>query len=405
MKILVINPKIPYPVWEGDSLRIYHLYARLASWNEVSLLFPYSTENEMKYLSQLKDSFSEIYCVKMEDTNHNSLPVKLLNYVTSGPSYLLRKKNPHFFHEFKRKLVTVLRDKNIQIIHVHTLEMAEFTNRLRGIPRLLDIADSSSLAYARKANFYGKDFSLRTLLRYLNYKKLKRFEKLSIESHNVCTSVSPIDAAAMKALALAANIHVIPNGVDTAFFAPLPVEEESPSVVFSGVMNFLPNMDAVLHFFREILPLVRQKIPALRFYIVGRSPTQEIKNLGQYNNIIVTGFVKDIRKWICKANVVVCPMRIGSGIKNKILEAMALGKPVVTTSIGSEALDVRPDIDIFIADTPKDFAHKIVKLIQDIGLRKYIGNNARRRVTNLYSWDVTAKKYQQLFERLSCGRG
>jgi len=165
-------------------------------------------------------------------------------------------------------------------------------------------------------------------------------------------------------------------------------------------MSFKPNIDAVLYFYKEIFPKIRRVFPNIHFYVVGTSPVNEIIRLREDNNVIVTGAVDDVRPFIMKANVVVVPMRMGSGMKNKILEAMALQKPVVCTSLAIEALDNKCKNVVFIGNTPEEFADKTIMLLKNERERKEVGFKARKVVEEVYSWKRCAKKYCKLFETL-----
>ncbi|MHB8104774.1 MAG: glycosyltransferase family 4 protein, partial [Dehalococcoidales bacterium] len=217
----------------------------------------------------------------------------------------------------------------------------------------------------------------------------------------VTTVVSPMDKKFLNKLNKKADVRVIPNGVDINYFSARDViEEDYPSILFFGTMDFSPNVDAALYIYHEILPLIRVKIPNVKFYIAGADPSPEIKKLAKDNNIIVTGFIEDIRFELQRANVVLVPMRKGSGIKNKILEAMAMETPIVTNSIGAEALSEEAKNCLLIGDTADAIADHVVNLLINPERGLNLAKRGRTVVMRQYTWDGVAKQYEELYLEL-----
>jgi len=158
-------------------------------------------------------------------------------------------------------------------------------------------------------------------------------------------------------------------------------------------MGFAPSIDAVLYFCREIFPLIQEKISEVKFYIVGKNPSGEVRNLGS-EQIFVTGYVDDVRLFLDRASVFVCPMRKGAGIKNKVLQAWAMAKPVVATSVALGGLRVVPDENIIVADGARSFAQKVVSLLENSYLREKLGRRARETVREHYSWEQQARSLE-----------
>ena len=185
-------------------------------------------------------------------------------------------------------------------------------------------------------------------------------------------------------------MHVVATGVDTEYFAPA-AQASGRDLVFTGSMDWLPNEDAMLFFCRDVLPLIRARVPGVRLSIVGRAPTPAVQRLADGDaGITVTGRVDDVRPYVRDAAVYVVPLRIGGGTRLKIFEAMAMGKAVVSTTIGAEGLDVKDGTDVMIADEPDAFATTVVDLLRDPSRRNAIGDAARRLVSAQYDWTVVA---------------
>jgi polysaccharide biosynthesis protein PslH len=190
------------------------------------------------------------------------------------------------------------------------------------------------------------------------------------------------------------KLTVIQTGVDVDYFKPAPDIEQSDSLVFTGSMDWLPNEDGVAYFIREILPLIRQQVPQVSLRIVGRKPSADLESLAaRQENVELTGWVEDVRPFLARGAVCIVPLRIGSGTRLKIFEAMAMGKAVVSTSIGAEGLPVQPGENILMADDPHTFAQSVVSLLRDATRRREIGLAARKLVADNYSWERIADDF------------
>jgi glycosyltransferase involved in cell wall biosynthesis len=192
---------------------------------------------------------------------------------------------------------------------------------------------------------------------------------------------------------------VIPNGIDTHEFAPLPETPDGNVLVYVGNMGYLPNVDAMTHFCGEVLPLVRQQVPDAELWIVGINPLPEVQALAG-EGVYVTGAVDDVRAYYQKSKVCVVPLRAGGGTRLKILESMALNRPVVSTSIGCEGLDLEPGTHLRVADDPQSFARDVVELLQNKNLRQQITTQALQHVRQVYDWDGIAAQLVDTYTTL-----
>jgi glycosyltransferase involved in cell wall biosynthesis len=209
-------------------------------------------------------------------------------------------------------------------------------------------------------------------------------------------TVSDTDTTSFAKDISPAKITAIPTGVDVDYFQPISGEEPD-SLVFTGSMDWMPNEDGILYFVEEVLPLIRQQRPEVKLWVVGRRPGKKIKALAESDpGIQVTGRVEDIRPYIAKGAVYVVPLRVGSGTRLKIFEAMAMGKAVVSTTIGAEGLPVSHGVDIILADEPQQFAESVCRLLASPEERSQIGNAARRLVEEKYSWVAVAKHVESV---------
>lgn len=197
------------------------------------------------------------------------------------------------------------------------------------------------------------------------------------------------------------KISVIPNGVDSSFFKPCKMgKTEKMTVVFVGLLSYPPNSDGLKFYLKEIHPLVKIKIPNVKFLIIGKHPPIWLEKIAKKDQSIqLIGYVRDIREYISKAKVCICPLRFGSGTRIKILEYMAMGKPVVSTTKGAEGIDYADGRTIFIRDNPEKFAQGIIKLLIDHKLAIYMGNQARKLVKQKYDWKKIVSKLHKEYSK------
>ncbi|MFA5156292.1 MAG: glycosyltransferase [Candidatus Omnitrophota bacterium] len=241
--------------------------------------------------------------------------------------------------------------------------------------------------YARlERNIFKKIFA------YMEYLKFKLLQKKMWGKFNYCIACSDVDKKAIEAVVGEERVITVNNGVDLQYFSPGSYPVEANTLVYTGQIGWYPNEDGLVYFSEQILPVVKKIVPEVKLWIVGDRPSARIKSLAQRdNNILVTGFVDDVREFMGKASVYIVPLRIGSGTRLKILEAMSMRKAIVTTSVGCEGLEVKDAEHLLIRDNPKDFAQAVIELLQDEGLRLKLGENGRRLVEEKYDWKVVFK--------------
>lgn len=227
------------------------------------------------------------------------------------------------------------------------------------------------------------------------WRRMQAFERTACHKFDAIVAVSAQDRAMMEQDYGAPYVREIPTGVDTEYFRPFPSSEPDPyHVVFSGSMDWLPNHDAMKYFCQQILPRIRASLPAVTFTIVGRNPFPDTVALSrEHASIRVTGRVEDVRPYIEQASVYVIPLRIGGGTRLKVFEAMAMEKPIVSTSIGVEGLPVAHGSDVLIADEPAAFAEAVLRLLRDRSLAKRIGTAGATKVRSQFGWEPAARSF------------
>jgi len=267
----------------------------------------------------------------------------------------------------------------------------------RGIPSVLD-EHNIDYDILRRASQTEAGMS-RRIYNYMNYLKVRREEQAAWRRFDGCTLTSSRDESVVRRNCPSLPTTVIPNGVDTSFFRPGDSRPDPSTILFFGAIDYYPNTDGLLYFLREVLPQLRERHPALKLLVVGQSPPQAIRDWAS-DAVEVTGYVDDVRPYLERAAVVITPLRIGGGTRLKIVEAMAMEKAIVSTSIGAEGLEVRHERDILLADTPGTFADQVSRLLDDASLAARLGRAARQLAEAAYDWDAAVRKLEAFYLQL-----
>ena len=235
----------------------------------------------------------------------------------------------------------------------------------------------------------------------LEWRKMRAREADMCRLADLTIAVSDDDRRRLERLAPGIRAASIPTGVDTDYFTPVPAAERPAHLVFSGSMDWHPNEDAVIHFVDTILPRIRAEVAGTTFTVVGRNPTSRLREIAErVGGVTVTGTVDDVRPSIAEAAVYVVPLRAGGGTRLKIFEALAMGRPVVSTTVGAEGLGIGPGRHYVCADDPGDFAGAVVALLRDPDRRRQLGDAGRRLVESCYSWPTIARVFEQQCEEV-----
>jgi sugar transferase (PEP-CTERM/EpsH1 system associated) len=274
--------------------------------------------------------------------------------------------------------------ERIDLIYADLLPMTQYVDRRTGVPAMVDLHDSMTLLCRRILS--AERTMRRQLLAYLGVISVQRLEKSLAWTFDLATTNSTVDEQVIRELCPALRTLTITNGVDVDYFSPDSASPEADKIVFTGVMDYPPNEDAALYFSKEIFPLVRAQRPQAQFWIVGSNPSATLKGLARTGGIHVTGSVDDVRPYVRSATVFVSPLRLGSGVKNKILAAMAMQKATVATPLSLDGLDLTDGRELLVAQEPRLFADKVLQLMSDESERRRLGANGLACVRSKYSW-------------------
>ena len=400
MKLLVIYRGLPWPITEGYHLRILHIFRRLAKRHDIHLLsFIQSAEQEAA-LEPLKNEclFKSISLIRVPG---RKLLGRALTNIGCNPVRSFHAEYPGFSLRVKKKVRELKELLQLDAGYVFDPWADLWTSEaISELPILLDVCDCRSLYYERQLNIGTYTFLQRLRIKQL-LRRFRGYEKNLLATYPLSTVVSPLDKQALEQLSPKSHTEVIPNGVDLDMFAPVPnIKEDPKTLILFGNMDFLPNYDAAIHFAKDILPLVQEKHPETKFLIVGTNPLPEVLSLSKLKGVEVTGRVPDLKEYIQRATMLVAPMRYGAGIKNKVLEAMAVEKPVVTNSMGVEAMHPQVRKLLCVADNNISFARHVCNLLDSPEDRKKLGKMGREAMSELHSWDSVANSYEKLFKEL-----
>jgi sugar transferase (PEP-CTERM/EpsH1 system associated) len=387
MKILVIDEEFPFPLISGKRIRTFNLTRNLAQSSDVSYLaYGHEGSDEFNFL---EDNNVTPIAVRPPDRRQSGIKfyVRLfLNLFSSYPFIV----TSHFTRRFQEKLYQLVREQKYDVLICEWTPYAVFVQKIKNVKKVIVAHNIESSIWKRyEAN---ETKALRKLYISIQRKKVENFEKACFQWADGATAVSPQEANQLSTYNIEYRPAVIDNGVDTEFFKATHNDGDHNQLVFTGAMDWRPNQDAALYFVDEILPLIKKAKPDIKVTFVGKDPSKSVMDLGTRDDVAVTGTVDDVRPFISNAAVYIVPLRIGGGSRLKILEAMAMGKAVVSTSVGAEGLYVSNDKDILLRDSPRDFADAVIELLDRPDLRHELAVNALKLVHEHYDWHSIGKR-------------
>ncbi|MGD9950717.1 MAG: TIGR03087 family PEP-CTERM/XrtA system glycosyltransferase [Desulfobulbus sp.] len=395
-RLLFIAHRIPFPPNKGDKIRSYNILQFLSAHYTIDIAFLVDDISDLQYLDELKQFASSIF--------YEVIPTS--KKITAAISAFFQKTPisiPYFYSkELQNSIDSHLNNNIPSCVFCFSSPTAEYFFRSRHADQLkqssriiMDLIDLDSLKwsqYAQHSNpFMGQIYNreARLLARY-EEKIAQEFDALLLVTESERRLCPPV---------VRKKVTVVSNGVDLVKFVPQKRKAKpnnEPVIVFTGAMDYWPNIDAVVWFSRDIFPLVLATEPSVRFFIVGSNPKPEVLALSKEGNIIITGFVEDISEYIATADVCVAPLRVARGIQNKVLEAMAMGKAVVATPEAIEGISEKGAQQVMVAHTAEQFAKAIVYLLHEENARLALGTAARETMELHYSWAKNLAKLSPL---------
>ena len=395
----MISPDLNYPPIYGGRIRRYNLLKYLSKDNDITLLSFVESDEDLKNIEGISNFCKNIETVKKlkpysrKDFGIMRIRSAFLRRCSFYPPILLH----YYSREMKRRIKKLLAEANYDLVLVEYWYMGQYAESCKGFITVLDEVDVEFIRWQQWAEI-EKNINKRRYASFL-YQQIKRYELSVLKKFDKILAVTSKDKDSLEKYNRRLNISVIPTGVDISYFKPSYVENNSKNIVFVGSMSAIFNEDAMLYFCEEIFPFILEKIPDVHLYIVGLNPPQKILDLAN-KNVTVTGSVEDVRPYVYKSSVFIAPLRFGSGIKGKILEAMALGIPLITTSIGTQGLNVISGEHLIVKDDPKKFAEKTIELLDNKLLRCKLIENALRLINEKYTWEKIIPELNKIFNEL-----
>ena len=394
MRILFLSPTVPFPLTDGGRIRVFNLLKQIAAKSDVTLLALETQPTDAEGVAQLQQLGIQVHLIPNAPTLPPlSFSTLLKAFLRRQPITVARYDLPAYRQKFKELLATGTFD----LVHYEMFHTAQFYPEAR-LPGVLSQQNVDSAIWRRLCDetvnpFYKFGYWTQQLA-------FQRYERVLSPKFDAVTCTSDIDAAVFQRHCARDTIEIVPNGVDVTHYQPDFSAEASAHLIYIGSMDWYPNEDAVSFFADEVLPRIQTSVPDVRFSIVGGNPSARVQKLAERKGVVVTGRVPEIKPYFAEATVFVVPLRIGSGTRLKILEALAMGKAIVSTSVGAEGLDLKDGAEIFIADEPEVFADAVTRLLTDTLLRRRIGENGRARVERDYDWRSIGEKLHQLYTKI-----
>jgi len=396
MKILIVDGMIPYPPADGGTLRVFNLLQRLSHHHDVSLLVLYNPlVQDESAAAFLRTCCAHVELVARRERSQRDYRRRLLRGALRGESLRLAAYRSE---EMADRVRSLTEDESFDIMDVQRPWMAPYVEAISPASRCRKILTLYDVPYVQYRRMMWAERDRRTKLRlfYMDWLFSKRTTLKYARRFDKCVLVSALDCDVLRRAGPDLDIAVVPNGVDIGNYSPLAGPPMTPTLLFVGKMNYVPNVDGAVFFCREIFPLIKRQVPDAKLLIVGQKPDRSVQALAS-DDVTVTGYVESVIPYYQQSLVSVVPLRAGGGTRLKILESMALGRPVISTPLGCEGLAVTPDEDILVADTPADFAAQTVRLLRDGELRRRLIINGRRLVETTYDWEAIAQQLLQVY--------
>lgn len=390
-KVVVLAHRIPFPPNKGEKLRTFHQIEELVrKGHELKVLAPVSQQSDFDNAKALADLFNiEVICKPLPNKF-----LRLANAVLKGISF---SEANFFSNALAHELIKITKSADAVLFTASSL-----ANYARVLPPesgnllLMDFMDVDSdkwQQYVSQSNI---------MKRWVYQRESDQIRKLEIEVANtfdVCFLIAETERKLFKnCVTSAGRIEVLGNGIDTKLFSPSDHKPKNEvNFLFSGVMDYKPNIDAILWFIDNCWKDILEKIPNAKLIIAGMNPSTKIMKLAS-TNIEVTGFVDDIKPYFDKAHIFIAPFQIARGVQNKVLQAMACALPVVSTPLGAEGIICEDKFDILLADSALAFTEKVIALSQDNELRARVGNNALETINANYAWESVLKPLTEVIE-------
>jgi sugar transferase (PEP-CTERM/EpsH1 system associated) len=390
MKILYLCHRFPYPPKRGGKIRPFNMIRHLAQQHEVVVCSLSRSDQETAEAQGIAPFCSEYHVAQVDDR------VQTLRMVATLPTPITASTS--FFHSPKlaRTIGSLLASRRFDLIFVHCSSVAHYVQHVRHVPKILDFGDMDSHKWLEYAHY--KPFPL-SMGYWWEGQRVLMQEKRLARRFDLCTATTKAEWQTLEGYRAAAATDWFPNGVDSQFFAPTSEPYDPDTIVFVGRMDYYPNQQCMFDFCAEVLPRVRARRPSVKLHIVGADPSPAVRRLGDLAGVTVTGSVPDVRPHVTRAALTVAPLRIARGTQNKILEAMAMGVPVVCSGVAADGVDAVPGEHLLASSSPSECADAVLRVLDDSQLRARLARAGRERVLSHHAWPSSMRRLDAVIER------
>lgn len=398
MRILFLTPQLPYPPQKGTALRNWGLIQGLGERHDLSLL-SFREPGKRVIEEPLASACERIVTVPQPERSRRQRLWEMLT--ASQPDMALRLASS----TYEQTLRDWLAGSTFDVVQIEGIELAPYLDVIRSAAHdALVVFDDHNCEYLLQQRAFLTDLYSparwpAAAYSFVQWQRLRRYEADICRGADRVLAVSDADANALRRLVPDLDVKVIPNGIDTQAYGlgTTRTDQTGNTMIFTGTMDFRPNVDAVLWFAEHVLPLIHAEVPDARFVVVGQRPHRRLAPLGRKPAITLTGWVQDVRPYFSEGTVYVAPLRMGGGTRLKLLEAMALGTPIVATSLGAEGYPVQSGDQLILADSPTAFAEGVISLLRDEGLRADLRRSARSFVEERYDWSAIVPGVEDVY--------
>jgi polysaccharide biosynthesis protein PslH len=395
VEVLLVSPWFPSPPFGGALIRVFETVRHLARRYQVTLLAPIDRVPSSDDTAALEELGAEVLPVRVAERGP-AVAARLAEGLVRRMPFI---QGLHYDRALAARVAKLTSQRRFDVVHVEHSFMAPYVDHVRTASSRLILSMHNVESRRFRREMRVMPWSLRRVALAADAALFGSWERRAVRRFDGIAVVSPDERAWVLQHAPGATVAVVPNGVDAERFTPSPIPVGSNHVVFPGLMNYPPNEDAALWFCDTVLPLIARRFPNVHFTIVGDKPTAAVRRLGERAGIEITGRVADVRPYLERAAAVVVPLRSGAGTRLKILEALAMRRPVVSTSVGAEGLDFGSG-GVLVGDSPEQFADQVCTLIGNPLVGDRLGRAGRRVVENTYDWRICFRALDNLYERV-----
>ncbi len=391
MKILYLCHRFPFPPKRGGKIRPFNMIRHLTnSGHQVTVCSLARSAQEAEEAQGVAEHCAEFHIGSVTEA------VQMIRMVVRLPVVEPSSMGYFYSSELASKVRQLLHTQTWDLIFVHCSSVAQYVEDVVHIPKILDFGDMDSQKWIEYANY--KPFPLSLGYRYEGAKMLAAEKRLS-KRFDLCTATTRAEWETLNSYGTQVDTDWFPNGVDAEFFCPSEAGYDPDTISFIGRMDYYPNQECMSRFCSQTWPLLKARQPTMKLLIVGADPSPEMRRLGSLDGVTVTGSVPDVRPFIRGSALMVAPLNIARGTQNKILEAMAMGVPVVTSGIAAGGVDAEPGKHFLVAGSPQEYADSVMSIVENPLERQRLSNDGRQRMLSHHAWPKSMQRLDGIIFR------